>query len=124
MMLFSELSICFSSLSDLTHALNVLHKERIFTSIYSLNFSILKIFFIPLILSRLVSATFAASLVTSPAFGAWIETNYGDESVVALATAVAILDVFFIMVAVPESLPEKCRPSRYAFFSLLLIYFL
>jgi len=60
----------------------------------------------------LVSATFAASLVTSPAFGAWIETNYGDESVVALATAVAILDVFFIMVAVPESLPEKCRPSR------------
>merc|ERR1740128_1415335 len=60
----------------------------------------------------LVSATFAASLVTSPAFGAWIETNYGDESVVALATAVAILDVFFIMVAVPQSLPEKCRPSR------------
>lgn len=31
--------------------------------------------------------------------------------VVALATAVAILDVFFILVAVPESLPEKVRVS-------------
>lgn len=30
---------------------------------------------------------------------------------VALATAVAILDVFFILVAVPESLPEKVRVS-------------
>ena len=27
----------------------------------------------------LVSATFAASLVTSPALGAWIEANYGEE---------------------------------------------
>ncbi|XP_023325863.1 hippocampus abundant transcript 1 protein [Eurytemora carolleeae] len=59
----------------------------------------------------LVSATFAASLVTSPALGAWIEANYGEELVVAAATAIAILDVFFIMVAVPESLPEKCKPT-------------
>jgi len=61
----------------------------------------------------LVSATFAASLVTSPAIGSWLEVNYGEEMVVATATAIAILDVFFIMVAVPESLPEKCRPSSY-----------
>jgi hypothetical protein len=31
--------------------------------------------------------------------------------VIAAATAIAILDVFFIMVAVPESLPDKCRSS-------------
>lgn len=33
--------------------------------------------------------------------------------VVALATAIAVLDVFFILVAVPESLPEKVRPSSW-----------
>jgi predicted MFS family arabinose efflux permease len=32
--------------------------------------------------------------------------------VVALATAIAVLDVFFILVAVPESLPEKVRPPN------------
>lgn len=32
---------------------------------------------------------------------------------VALATAVAVLDVFFILVAVPESLPEKVRPNQF-----------
>lgn len=32
---------------------------------------------------------------------------------VAIATAVAVLDVFFILVAVPESLPEKVRPSSW-----------
>ena len=31
----------------------------------------------------------------------------------ALATAVAVLDVFFILVAVPESLPEKVRPKSW-----------
>merc|ERR1719153_58961 len=59
----------------------------------------------------LVSATFAASLVTSPAMGAWIEQQYSEDLVVALATAVAILDVLFIMVAVPESLPENFKPN-------------
>jgi len=59
----------------------------------------------------LVSATFAASLVTSPALGAWIELNYSEDLVVATATAIAILDVLFIMVAVPESLPENFKPS-------------
>ena len=29
---------------------------------------------------------------------------------VVVATAIAILDVVFIMVCVPESLPDKCRP--------------
>ena len=60
----------------------------------------------------LVSATFAASLVTSPALGAWIEFHYSEDLVIAAATAIAILDVFFIMVAVPESLPDKSSSSR------------
>lgn len=59
----------------------------------------------------LVSATFAASMVISPALGAYLMKLYGEALVVAFATAVAILDVFFIMVAVPESLPEKVRPT-------------
>jgi len=59
----------------------------------------------------LVSATFAASLVTSPALGAWLEQQYSEDLVVALATAVAVLDVLFIMVAVPESLPENFKPN-------------
>ena len=36
---------------------------------------------------------------------------HSDDLVVGLATAIAILDVFFILVAVPESLPEKLRLS-------------
>lgn len=60
----------------------------------------------------LVSATFAASLVISPALGAYLVTIYSDTVIVALATAIAVLDVFFILVAVPESLPEKVRPSN------------
>uniref|UniRef100_A0A2K5C8B0 Major facilitator superfamily (MFS) profile domain-containing protein n=1 Tax=Aotus nancymaae TaxID=37293 RepID=A0A2K5C8B0_AOTNA len=58
----------------------------------------------------LVSATFAASLVTSPAIGAYLGRVYGDSLVVVLATAIALLDICFILVAVPESLPEKMRP--------------
>lgn len=60
-----------------------------------------------------MSATFAASLVTSPALGAYLGRAYSETLVVAIATAVAILDVFFILVAVPESLPEKVRPSSW-----------
>ena len=37
---------------------------------------------------------------------------YSEEVVIAVATAIAVLDVFFIMVAVPESLPDKCKPSK------------
>ncbi|VDK43456.1 unnamed protein product [Anisakis simplex] len=59
----------------------------------------------------LVSATFAASLVTSPALGAWISENWGDEAVVILATSVATLDVLFVLIAVPESLPIHLRHS-------------
>ncbi|CAB3378635.1 Hypothetical predicted protein [Cloeon dipterum] len=60
-----------------------------------------------------VSATFAASMVISPALGAYLLNMYGEAVVVALATAIAVLDVFFILVAVPESLPEKIRPSSW-----------
>jgi hypothetical protein len=60
-----------------------------------------------------VSATFAASMVISPALGAYMMDVYSENLVVALATAIAILDVFFILVAVPESLPEKVRPSSW-----------
>ncbi|MGH0156643.1 UNVERIFIED_CONTAM: hypothetical protein FKN15_032295 [Acipenser sinensis] len=61
----------------------------------------------------LVSATFAASLVTSPAIGAYLSREYGDAVVVILATAIALLDICFILVAVPESLPEKMRPASW-----------
>lgn len=61
----------------------------------------------------LVSATFAASLVTSPALGAYLASIYSDNFVIWLATAIALLDVLFILVVVPESLPEKVRPSSW-----------
>lgn len=51
--------------------------------------------------------------VISPALGAYLLEVYGDTLIVALATAIAVLDVFFILVAVPESLPEKVRPSSW-----------
>jgi hypothetical protein len=56
---------------------------------------------------------FAASLVTSPALGAYLENAYSNNLVVWLATAVAVLDVLFILLFVPESLPEKIRPASY-----------
>ncbi|XP_048383423.1 hippocampus abundant transcript 1 protein isoform X2 [Stegostoma tigrinum] len=59
----------------------------------------------------LVSATFAASLVTSPAIGAYLSNKYGDNLVVLVATVIAALDICFILVAVPESLPEKIRSA-------------
>lgn len=55
----------------------------------------------------LVSATFAASLVTSPAIGAYISEVHGDGIVVLLATIVSILDLLFIVFLVPESLPSE-----------------
>ncbi|WKX95458.1 hypothetical protein Q1695_012148 [Nippostrongylus brasiliensis] len=59
----------------------------------------------------LVSATFAASLVTSPALGAWISEDYGDGAVVLLATVIAVIDVLFIVFRVPESLPVRRSAS-------------
>ncbi|KAL2089850.1 hypothetical protein ACEWY4_014538 [Coilia grayii] len=64
-------------------------------------------------MSYVVSATFAASLVTSPAIGAYLGRVYGDSLVVVLASAVAMLDICFILVCVPESLPEKMRPASW-----------
>ncbi|MBN3325257.1 MF14B protein, partial [Atractosteus spatula] len=61
----------------------------------------------------LVSATFAASLVTSPAIGAYLSANYGDNLVVLVATIIALVDICFILLAVPESLPEKMRPASW-----------
>ncbi|XP_049593168.1 hippocampus abundant transcript 1 protein isoform X2 [Syngnathus scovelli] len=57
----------------------------------------------------LVSATFAASLVTSPAIGAYLSAWYGDNLVVLVATLIALVDICFILLAVPESLPDKMR---------------
>jgi predicted MFS family arabinose efflux permease len=57
----------------------------------------------------LVSATFAASLITSPALGSYLSKFYSENFVITLATAIAVFDLFFILVAVPESLPEKLR---------------
>lgn len=51
--------------------------------------------------------------VISPALGEYLREVYSDTLIVALATAIAVLDVFFILVAVPESLPEKVRPSSW-----------
>ena len=56
-----------------------------------------------------VSATFAASLVTSPAIGAYLSACYGDNLVVLLATLIALADICFITLVVPESLPDKMR---------------
>ncbi|NXU47470.1 MF14B protein, partial [Turnix velox] len=61
----------------------------------------------------LVSATFAASLVTSPAIGAYVSASFGDNLVILVATMVAVVDICFILLAVPESLPEKVRPASW-----------
>ncbi|XP_028403566.1 hippocampus abundant transcript 1 protein-like [Dendronephthya gigantea] len=61
----------------------------------------------------LVSATFAASLIISPALGSYLQAVYNDNVVIALATAIAILDILFILVVVPESLPERMRPASW-----------
>ncbi|XP_076812768.1 hippocampus abundant transcript 1 protein-like isoform X2 [Clavelina lepadiformis] len=61
----------------------------------------------------LVSATFAASLVTSPAIGHYLGRAYGETAVVMLATAIASFDICFILLSVPESLPEQVRPKTW-----------
>ncbi|KAG1930270.1 hippocampus abundant transcript 1 protein isoform X1 [Pimephales promelas] len=63
----------------------------------------------------LVSATFAASLVTSPAIGAFLSARYGDSLVVLLATIIAVADILFVLLVVPESLPDKMRLSSWGF---------
>lgn len=80
-----------------------------------------------------MTATFAASLITSPAIGAHLARLYSENFVIALGrtrhslilvfsqlsksirflgTAVAILDLLFIFFAVPESLPERLRTEQ------------
>lgn len=70
----------------------------------------------------LVSATFAASLITSPALGAYLSHLFGDTFVVFIATLIALIDVLYILFMVPESLPEKLRlPSSVSPFSWELV---
>ncbi|XP_022706201.1 hippocampus abundant transcript 1 protein-like isoform X2 [Varroa jacobsoni] len=57
----------------------------------------------------LVSATFAASMVISPALGAYLARLYSRNLVVILATLIAVTDVLFILFCVPESMPETMR---------------
>ncbi|KAJ7993783.1 hypothetical protein DPEC_G00258300 [Dallia pectoralis] len=57
----------------------------------------------------LVSATFAASLVTSPAIGAYLSVTYNDSLVVLVATIISVVDIAFVFFVVPESLPDKMR---------------
>lgn len=59
-----------------------------------------------------VSATFAASLIISPALGTHLSKIYGDNMVIMLATVIAALDVLFILFIMPESLPEKLRSPQ------------
>lgn len=63
-----------------------------------------------------VTATFALSLITSPALGAFISSTFGDDNlVIILATTVAIFDFIYILFFVPESLPEKLRQKSVSF---------
>ena len=62
-----------------------------------------------------VSATFAASLVVSPALGTWIDTSYehGEAQVIIIATMITVFNLMFIMFMVPESLPEAARKTSW-----------
>lgn len=50
-------------------------------------------------------------MVFGPALGSYIMEIYSTNFVVLLASLIALLNVFFIVVAVPESLPYKQRSS-------------
>jgi len=50
-------------------------------------------------------------MVFGPALGSYIMEIYDTSFVVFLASLIALLNVFFIIVAVPESLPHKQRTS-------------
>ena len=58
----------------------------------------------------LVTAGFAASLILSPALGAGIELATGSETLVILtASLVAVADVAFILLLLPESLNTSSK---------------
>lgn len=67
------------------------------------------------LVSHQVSATFAASLVTSPAIGAYLSAQYDDSLVVLVATVIAVADIAFVFFVVPESLPDKMRLTSWGF---------
>ena len=57
-----------------------------------------------------MTAGFAASLILSPALGAGIELATGSETLVILtASLVAVADVAFILLLLPESLNTSSK---------------
>lgn len=56
-----------------------------------------------------ITGTFGASMVFGPALGSYIMEIYNATFVVLLASLIALLNVIFIIVVVPESLPYKQR---------------
>ena len=58
--------------------------------------------------SHKVSATFAASLVISPALGTYIESyDHGEVQVIILASMITLFNLLFIIFMVPESLQDR-----------------
>jgi predicted MFS family arabinose efflux permease len=55
----------------------------------------------------IVSATFAASLVISPALGSLIQAYAGNTAVFVLSTVISVVDVAFVLFFVPESKPPS-----------------
>ncbi len=54
-----------------------------------------------------MSATFAASLVISPALGSILSELYGPTAVYLLSSIIAVADVLFIIFFVPEVCGQK-----------------
>ena len=68
---------------------------------------------IPL-LHEQVSATFAASLVISPALGTWLTSFAGGQNqVIILASIITVFNLLFIIYVVPESLAETSRKTSW-----------
>eukprot|EP00040_Diaphanoeca_grandis_P014019 m.70932 g.70932 ORF g.70932 m.70932 type:complete len:500 (+) comp24288_c2_seq1:430-1929(+) len=59
-----------------------------------------------------VSATFAASMVISPAFGSLIQSLYGKHMVFAMSVVVSLLDIAYIVLFVPESMSVPVSERR------------
>lgn len=59
-----------------------------------------------------MSATFAGSMVISPAVGSFIYAVYGRYAVFSTSCVVATLDLVYIMAVVPESLEPDIMARR------------
>lgn len=59
-----------------------------------------------------VSATFAASMVISPAVGSVVQSFYGNDTVFLMACTVSVMDVVYIFFFVPESLGVPLSERR------------